>query len=294
MKCSKCRHKAVLLKPVLCKEHFITYFESKVVMTIKKFKLLKKKDRVAVAVSGGKDSMSCLSILHSLGYKVCALAIDEGISGYRESTLRTLTKFCTKNNVLLNIYSFKDCYGQTLDEVLGKDNSRPCTICGVLRRNLLNIKSKGYDVIATGHNMDDEAQAIIMNLLKGNIELLARLGPISGVKITKGFTKRVKPLYLCTEKEVMTYSYLKNLVTDFNECPYVHSAFRLKVRDSLNEIETQMPGIKKNVVSFFLEKKDSLSVIHKGGYYCSICKEPSSGKVCNSCRYLTYINNFLN
>jgi tRNA(Ile)-lysidine synthase TilS/MesJ len=172
-------------------------------------------DRVCVAVSGGKDSMSLLYVLNKKKYNVTALAIDEGIGDYRDKTLKTMKNFCVKNKIPYKIVSFKKEFGKTLDKIMEQHKERPCTICGVFRRYLLNSRSCGFDVLATGHNMDDEAQAILMNLIKTNISLFHRLGPVSGYIKSRKFTKRVKPFYFCLEKEIMVYSFLNNLNSEF-------------------------------------------------------------------------------
>ena len=121
---------------------------------------------------------------------------------------------------------------------------KPCTICGVFRRYLLNKKSKdlGFTRLATGHNLDDECQSIMMNQFKNNIQASARLGPRVGVKENKSFVQRIKPLYLCTEKEVTTYAFVNNLLEEFIECPNVAKSYRAQVRDMLNDFEQKFPG----------------------------------------------------
>ena len=143
----------------------------------------------------------------------------------------------------------KEKFKKSLDEILFKKSERPCTVCGIFRRYLLNLYAREYDVLVTGHNLDDEAQAVVMNLVKNNLLALQRAGPKTGVTTSKKFTERVKPLYFCLEKEVMVYAFINNLTTEFNECPNVNKAFRLRIRDMLNEIELKMPGTKKNIVN---------------------------------------------
>jgi len=224
MNCLKCDENAVFLEPTLCKEHFISYFEKKVKKTIKDFKLVKKTDRIIVACSGGKDSTTILYLLKKIHGTVEALAIDEGIKGYRNKTLVDLKRFCEENKIKLTIYSFKESFGKTLDLMLKKEKN-PCTICGTFRRYLLNKHARGYDKIATGHNLDDESQAIIMNLTKANTELLLRSVPITEKK--KGFVQRIKPLYFCSEKEVAAYALLKKFSIHFTECPYVNKRIEM-------------------------------------------------------------------
>ena len=143
-------------------------FELHVKDTIRQFKLIKPGEKIGVAVSGGKDSTTLLYLLHKFyGADVTGIAIDEGIEGYRESTLEDLKKFCDEFKIRYEIYSFKELYGVTVDGIKGKMGS--CMACGVLRRASLNSAARDFDKIATGHNLDDECQSIVMNLLKGNL-----------------------------------------------------------------------------------------------------------------------------
>ena len=192
MPCKLCKNKVILDN--YCEEHFSEYFEKKVISTIKRFKLIKKTQKIVVAASGGKDSTTVLYILKKYGYNITALAINEGIKNYRDISLDMLTKFCKQHKIKLKIVSFKKELNKSLDEMLAKTHDRPCTVCGIFRRNLLNKYSRDYDVIVTGHNLDDEAQAVIMNLVKNNTTALIRQGPISGTKKLLNYTKRVKPL----------------------------------------------------------------------------------------------------
>src|SRR3989338_11600834 len=246
----------------LCKNHFIEYFESKVFKTIRQFDLIGKEEHLGVALSGGKDSLTLLNLLSKLSkqnpkIKLTAIAINEGIHGYRDKTLITAGKFCEKNKVPLHVYSYEDEFGMPLDSMLKTLDVKPCTICGIFRRYLLNKKSKelGFTKLATGHNLDDECQSILMNQFKNNIQASARLGPKVGInnggtiknhnnshinnktnliinnpieninnnenkkiKSNELFVQRIKPLYLCAEKEVTLYAFVNNILDDFIEC----------------------------------------------------------------------------
>ena len=282
MNCKKCKKKAVLANPNYCKDHFIVYFENKVKKTIKDFNLLTKKDRIVVGVSGGKDSLTLLYILNKLYKNVTALAIDEGIKGYRPKSLNTLNEFCKRYNVPLTITSYQREFGKTLDAFLeGNEVMKPCTVCGAFRRYLLNKKSRELNAskIATGHNLDDEAQVIIMNLLRACPSQSARLGPASGIIKDKRFVPRIKPLYLCTEKEVTIYSYLKNFGVKYDECPNVAKSLRYVVSDMLNSYENQHKGTKLNIIKTFLKelpkfKKEFSSETEVGT--CVQCSEPAN------------------
>ena len=291
MKCKSCPKTAVISG--CCEGHFIEYFEKKVEEAIRKYKLFSAKDRLIVAVSGGKDSLTVLYILKKLGYTIEGLAIDEGIRGYRGETIKDLTRFSRAHDVKIRIVSFKEEFGTTLDRAVKRAKENPCHVCGVLRRFLLNKHSKGYDVIATGHNMDDETQAVLMNIFKAQPELSARLGPVTGLRISKRFTKRVKPLYFLKDREVRAYTVLRGLQANFTECRYSHESFRAAVQDELNDYETKHPGAKIGLISSFLEGlpnlKERFKTDQEAGF-CNVCGSPSSLKTCSACRIIRNLN----
>ena len=284
----------------LCKSHFIEYFESKVLKTIRQFELIEKGENIGVAISGGKDSLTVLSILNRLSkenpkIKITAIAIDEGISGYRDKTLITAKEFCDKNKINLNVFSYKEEFGLTLDEMLKILNVKPCTICGIFRRYLLNKKSRelGLTKLATGHNLDDECQSIQMNQMRNDLKASARLGPKGGLIKTNKFVQRIKPLYLCTEKEVTTYAFINGLLDNFNECPNAVHSYRAQVRDTLNDLENKFPGTKYSIVNSFLQTLPYLKEKFKDGEIktCKNCSEPSSNDICNACIYVEKLKN---
>jgi uncharacterized protein (TIGR00269 family) len=285
--CSVCQDKSVFSS--YCKQHFLTYIESKVKHTIETFHLIKSDDKIAVAVSGGKDSQSVLYILHKLyGNIVHAIAIDEGIPEYRDKTLRDMQTFCDQYGIPLNVYSFDSRYGRSLSSLLDR-GATACRSCGVLRRHLINEASKDYDKLVTGHNLDDECQSIIMNLLKGTTFLSAKLGPYSGVRLYDGFTQRIKPLYFCTEKEIAAYAFISKFPVRFTECPHAPLSFRSVVRDALNELENDKPGTKKNIADKFTILLPSLKALFSDGTspnICASCGSPAAGKKCKACQTL--------
>ena len=293
-----CNEKPVIQMPAgerLCKSHFTDYFEGKVFKTIRQFELLGKEENLGVALSGGKDSLTVLHILNKFSkqnqkIKISAIAIDEGIHGYRDKTLEKAKDFCQKNGIGLHVFSYKEEFGLKLDEMLNILEVKPCTICGIFRRYLLNKKSRELKLtkLVTGHNLDDECQSILMNQLKNNIEASARLGPKVGLLHYDKFVQRIKPLYLCTEKEVTTYAFVNNLLGVFNECPNVPQSFRAQVRDMLNDLENKFAGTKYSIVNSFLQMLPLLKERFKADAIkiCARCSEPSANDLCNACVYL--------
>ena len=310
MVCSKCGEKAVitLQHGDLCKNHFINYFEDKVFKTINKFQLIGRKEKLCIATSGGKDSLTVLYLTKKYCDKydipsdnLFALAIDEGITNYREKTLIDLKKFCSDHQIPLKVVSFREELGKTLDQaypIINKDsNKKPCNICGVWRRYALNkyAKKEGATKVVTGHNLDDEAQAIIMNIFKANTSLAGRLGPISGIQEHDIFVQRVKPLYFCSEKEVRLYALLKKFQVQFTECPYSNEGYRHHIQEMLNNFENKFKGTKQGIVKSFLamlpllqeqehQKEDSIKL-------CKKCNEASNKEVCNACQMKEVLKN---
>jgi tRNA-5-methyluridine54 2-sulfurtransferase len=295
MSCKFCTTNPVITlqnKVNLCSSCFTKYFERKAFRTIKQYKLIKRNDHIVVACSGGKDSLSLLHLLNKpskkMKIKLTALLIDEGIKGYRDSSIKDAKNFCKENKIKLHIASYKKNLNKTLDGMKKQHpNTIACSMCGVFRRTLLNKESRKLKAtkLATGHNLDDEAQSIMMNQFRHNIALSARMGPITGVKKDPRFIPRIKPFYFLTEKEVATYAFLKGLISKFNECPYNEDSYRFEIRDLLNNIEEKYPGTKHSIVASFIETLPILKEKFKNKKIgsCEICKEPSSSKICNFC-----------
>ena len=305
MPCKICIEKPVMKltnsNVQLCKQHFIRYFERKVLNTIRNYKLIEKNDKIGVAISGGKDSLTVLNILNLLKnktkkFEIEAIAIDEGIKGYRDKTLETAEKFCKENDIKLHVFSYKDEFGDTLDNFLKKVNMKACSMCGPFRRYLLNKKSKelGFTKLATGHNLDDEAQTIIMNYFRRNIETSARLGPITGIVKDKRFIRRIKPLYFMAQKEVATYAFLKGLTDEFVECPHSTDSYRGEIMKMLNDFEAKYPGTKNSIITSFMEILSLLRESYKNFmpiHDCEICGEPCSQNICQTCKIVEILKN---
>ena len=303
MVCKKCPVNPVIILPnsniKLCSSCFIKYFEKKVYKTIRQYNLLDKKDKIAVALSGGKDSLSLLYVLNKLATKqrdidLLAILINEGIHGYRELTIKDAKAFCKKYNIDLKIYSYEQEFGYPLDTLIKKIHLNACTTCGVLRRYLLNKYARKLKVkkLATAHNLDDEAQAIMMNMFKNNVGISARLGPITGVVKDERFIPRIKPFYFLMEKETATYAYLKKLTSHFTECPNIAGSLRDNVRNLLNDFEERYPGTKHAVINSFLEISPLLKKHYstkKRIQECKYCEEPCSQEICKTCQLLEKI-----
>jgi len=285
MQCTKCDKKAISNDPVLCEDHFDEYILQTTQETIDRFSLCSKEKNIVVAVSGGKDSLALVDVLLRLNFSVTGLYIDEGIINYREHSIEDLNNFAKQKNFSFVEKSFKEEFGFTLDQAIKTNKFHACTICGTLRRYLLNKYSRGSDLIATGHNLDDESQTILMNISRGNTDLFLRLGPKSTQE--KNFTQKTKPFYFLTEKQILTYTFLRKIVVSYGECPYAFTSFRANLRDELNKKESKQKGVKKNIVETYLvikEKTKQEKEANKEINSCALCGEPSQDSNCKACK----------
>ena len=299
--CTKCGTTPVIIKrkasgEMLCSSCFIESVREKVLRGIRKNKLIKKGDKVAVALSGGKDSVTLLDILNSLYERniidLFAITIDEGIAGYREHGIDIAVKNTEKLGIDHKIVSFKDYFGKNLDEIMTYESREygACTYCGVFRRWILNklAREEGATKIATGHNLDDETQAILMNYLEGNIGNLMRIGAKTEPKSDK-FTIKIKPLREIPEKEIGLYAVARELDVHFDECPYSSESFRGEVGRFIRKLSVNHPTIMYSTLKGFDKirpaiKKEFANKDHNIGI-CLNCGEPSSHELCKACMF---------
>jgi uncharacterized protein (TIGR00269 family) len=303
LKCTRCKKRlAIFFRPYsgesLCQHCFITSVEGQVKRIISKYAMFKPDDRIAIAVSGGKDSVALLHILTKIekqfpAAEVIAITIDEGIKGYRDEAIRIAKENCKILGVEHVICSFKDLYGYTLDEIVKITRDRemgPCSYCGVLRRRALNIASRKVeaDKLATAHNLDDEAQTILLNVIHGDVTRIARVEPVLCAEPPLKFIPRVKPICEIPENEVALYAYLLGIKFQSTPCPYIGTALRHEIRQILNRLETRHPGVKFTIIRM-AEKirpmlKKGLTPVEL--QRCRVCGEPTTGNICKPCEAL--------
>lgn len=284
----------------LCRKHFAEMFEKRARKTIRTNRLIGGADLVLVAVSGGKDSMTTLTLLADLlasnpRARVEAIHVDSGSPHYAADMRGIAENYCTSLDVPLHVYTFEDELGHTIDDIVEQskgfdDPSKACTYCGVLRRRILNDKARdlGADVIATGHNLDDEIQAAMMNVVRGEVSQIGRIGPVVGAVKDQRFVARIKPLRNCPEDEVLAYANLKKIPYGKGGCQYSSASFRTSVKECINRLEENHPGSKHQL----LKSTDELAAIMKERakgakiQECARCGEPASGSVCKACQIL--------
>lgn len=295
MRCDLCGEPAVTFVRYngahLCAEHFCAYVERRIRREVRREASLERGDTVGVAVSGGKDSMVTLSILSELfgernGIRLVCISLDEGIAGYRPPSLEIVKDFCAKKGIEYRQRSFSEM-SLSMDEVAPiSENASPCTYCGVFRRKLMNDEARkcGCTCLATGHNLDDMAQSIMMNFARGDIERLARLGPHKDPP--EGMVPRIYPLRMVTEKESLLYSVVKGVPHWDGECPYWQAALRNEYRDIVDGLEDRTPGAKFSILSSYDKLRPMLTEKYpRSGMGTCACGEPCNGSRCKACEF---------
>ena len=295
MKCTKCNDDAITFIRYngthLCKKHFNEFVEKRVKNEMRKQGKIDKDSTIGVAVSGGKDSVVTLHLLDKIYKKrkdvvIKIITIDEGIKNYRNDSIKIVRNMAKKLGLELKIISFQDYYGYTLDEIIkrGKE-SKSCTYCGVFRRQLLNFGARELSVnyLATGLNLDDTSQSILMNFTRGDMERLARLGP--HIKIQENLIPRIQPLKRVPEKEVYLYALVNELPIHDGECPYAHNALRNQYRSMISDLEERSPGTRHAILNSYESIKDLLIEKYPpiNLKSCEKCGEPTHQYLCKAC-----------
>lgn len=269
--------------------------EERVRRTISKYDMLRFDDHLAVAVSGGKDSLTMLRILRKIERKfpkarLTAVTVDEGIGGYRAEAVKLAKKYCDELEVEHVVVSFQKLFGITLDELIrSKKELSPCSYCGVLRRRAIHVGAKKAraNKIATAHNLDDEVQTVLLNIFHGDAKRIARVEPVL-VDPANRFLERIKPMCEMPEKEIALYAYLTGIRFQSCPCPYLETALRNDIREMLNKIEQKHPGTKFTVFRSMERIRHYLkaSVPSIELKSCSKCGEPTTQDICEVCRTL--------
>ena len=281
----------------LNKEEFNEHIFERINNLISDYELIKEGELIAVALSGGKDSVLTLHALKNyqqfLDFDLVAISVDEGIEGYRQHGIDSAIKNAHDLDVKLVQKSFKDEEGFALDDIYS-DFKSACIPCGVFRRNILN--KTAYDLgavkIATGHNLDDEIQSFLMSFARGDTIKFSKFGPELDV-IHPKLVPRIKPLWNTPEKEVGMWAVINNIDIHLDECPYSHLSLRAKIKEFLNVSEDEYPGVKNNVMESFKQILTFENDISTNLNECEVCGEPTSSNVCKACELKELINSNL-
>jgi uncharacterized protein (TIGR00269 family) len=257
--------------------------------------MLRLNDTVAVALSGGKDSLTLLRILWKLERRypparLIALTVDEGISGYRSEAVSISREACDQLKIEHVVVSFDDLFGITMDDIASRRKElQPCSYCGVLRRKALNEGARrvGATKLATAHNLDDEAQTALLNVMHGDVERISR-APQTATKAPASFVPRIKPLAEVPERETTLYAYASGVRFQSTPCPYGHDALRGDIRVMLNRLEVKHPGLKHTISRSVERLSKTVEGTEKRRIFrvCKICGDPTPNDICEACLML--------
>ena len=291
----------------LCADHFVEWVPAQVEKTIRQYKMFTQNDRVLVAVSGGKDSLALWDILLRLGYHADGLYLGLGIDGgfgYSDQSLKKVQQFVqafqesqTPNlqspSPILHTLSIPEAYGESIPQVaqrVQRGRGKPCSVCGLIKRHEMNriAHELGYSVLATGHNLDDEAAVLFGNTMTWQVGYLARQGPV--LPENDGFARKVKPLCRIYEREMAAYCLVRGIDYIYEECPYAVGATSIAHKELLAELERKSPGAKQNFYLSFLRAKESGFLnTHQAPpppmHACERCGQPTTAPgLCAFCR----------
>jgi uncharacterized protein (TIGR00269 family) len=303
MHCTKCKSKAAIKLPrhnaAFCTCCFNEFVQDQVVKAIKTERMFSHEHRILVAVSGGKDSLALWNILLKLGYKADALYVNLGIAGYSDRSHEKVRRFAdtvaAPLGAALHTHTVEQEEGAGIRELAMAAHRPACSTCGTIKRYQFNHAAveHDYDVMATGHNLDDEAARLLGNVLHWQEEYLDKQSPSLPASVD-GFAKKVKPLYRLTERELAAYCVLNKIDYIVDECPMAQGARTLLYKDVLNRLETESPGTKQSFYWKFLDKQsktatpqtDMTSKDRALLHPCPACSQPTTGEICSYCKLM--------
>lgn len=299
MKCRKCGQKASINLPehrlALCKPHYLEWFQQQTERFIDKLHMFTRQERVLVAVSGGKDSLSLWHVLWTLGYQTDGLYIHLGIDeniAYSDQSRAYAEEFAQSHQLKLHVYHVPTELAATIPELSsrrGRNQEKPCATCGLVKRHVMNQFARQYEyqAVATAHNLDDEAAVLFGNTLTWNEELIQRQYPVLDEE--PGFARKVKPFYRFYERESAAYALMQNIPYIYDECPFSRGNPALYHKDVLNKLEADHPGTKLVFFNAFLQAQQHHFFQGQPReaemHLCPRCGQPTqSDDLCSFCR----------
>jgi tRNA-5-methyluridine54 2-sulfurtransferase len=269
-----------------CTDHFFTMFRTQVEKAIRRFRMIEPDDRVMVAVSGGKDSLALWDVLLDLGYDVTGLYLGLGIGGYSDRSHEIASAFAVERDARLLTVDLARDHGYDIPTAGRRGSRSTCAVCGLSKRYVFNRAALdgGFDVVATGHNLDDEAATLLGNTLRWQTDAIARQSP--ALPPRDGMVRKVKPLYRLSELETAAYAFLRGIDYVVEECPLVAGNTQLRYKEAMNAVEQTSPGTKAQFFLGYLERGMPLFRSEDRAQLrpCEECGQPTTGRFCAFCR----------
>lgn len=289
MKCKRCRGKAEVQirqhNSAFCRACFIVYFQRQVQRAIEHEHMFTPEEEVLVAVSGGKDSLALWDALVDLGYRTAGLHLSLGIGSYSETSTAKTEGFAQARGLRLITVKLEEA-GVAIPTLAAFTKRPACAACGTTKRHYFDriAHEQGFPVLATGHNLDDEAARLLGNILRWQVAHLAKQHPVLP-STHERFARKVKPLFRLSEYETAVYAFFRGIDYILDECPNSVGATQLIYKDVLNRLEAEMPGTKQNFVLDFLRlgRPAFAGAIEGPPRTCGHCGMPSFGASCSYC-----------
>ena len=293
MRCTRCRDEAWVEirrhNASYCGDCFVRFFHDQVERAIRHEKMFSKEDKILVAVSGGKDSLALWDVMLDLGYDADGLYIDLGIGEYSSNSRVMSEQFAAARQRKLHISSLDQSYGVSVPLIASQTRRAPCSGCGLAKRYLFNREAatRGYDVVATGHNLDDEAATLLGNVLRWQTGYLARQAPVLEAE-DAGLVRKVKPLFRLSEHETAAYAVIRGIEYVVEECPNAVGAKSILHKEALHLLEQQSPGTKQAFLFGFLDKARAQFAADDPHELrpCIECEQPTTTERCAFCRLM--------
>jgi uncharacterized protein (TIGR00269 family) len=291
VKCKKCGASAAIElrrhNTAFCADDFQVFFRNQVREAIRKHRMLARDEPVLVAVSGGKDSLALWDVLIAEGYRTTGLYLDLGIFDYSEESKAKCRAFAAARAVPLLVSSVAEEVGAPVPVIKQVTRRPPCSGCGLSKRYLMNrvALEHGFTVVATGHNLDDEAATLFGSVMQWQTDALSRQAPALPSTHPK-LVRRVKPLYRLSERETAAYAFMRRIDYIVEECPFAKGATSIAHKDVLTRMEEASPGAKHNFLFGFLEKARPAFERAEGVELreCVRCGQVTTGTVCAFCK----------
>jgi uncharacterized protein (TIGR00269 family) len=221
------------------------------------------------------------------GYRADGLYLGLGIGAYSDRSHQRCEAFATARGARLTSIDLAERYGFDVPLAGRKGSRSSCAVCGLSKRYVFNAAARegGYDVVATGHNLDDEAATLLGNTLRWNVDYIARQSPV--LPAEPGLVRKVKPLHRLSELETAAYAFLRGIEYVVEECPLVAGNTQLRYKEALNAIESRSPGTKAHFFFGYLDRgapifrtaRDRVELVA-----CANCGQPTTTMFCAFCR----------
>jgi uncharacterized protein (TIGR00269 family) len=290
MRCKRCRQPAVIEvrrhNAAFCQACFVHHVHAQIRRAIEDHDMFRPGDRILVAVSGGKDSLALWHALLEMGYAAAGMYLGLGIGAYSDRSGDVAHGFADERNAELIDVDLRSDYGFDIPTAGRKGSRSTCSVCGLSKRYVFNrvALDHGFDVVATGHNLDDEAATLLGNTLRWQTEYIARQSPALAAR--EGMVKKVKPLYRLSERETAAYAFLQGIDYVVEECPLVGGNTQLKYKEAMNQLEAGSPGTKASFFLGYLDRAAGMFSDQQAASLtaCERCGQPTTGRFCAFCR----------